>query len=86
MDKLDAFVQTLSDISDKYIKKSSGEYIYGEAASDESLGTINSIGLFSGSNVKTLKFNKNLVNDLTQNKLESLLSELLVYLFFLVMH
>jgi flagellar hook-associated protein 1 FlgK len=74
LDKLDAFVQTLSDISDKYIKKSSGEYIYGEAASDESLGTINSIGLFSGSNVKTLKFNKNLVNDLTQNKLDYLAS------------
>lgn len=74
LDKLDAFVQTLSDISDKYIKKSSGEYVYGEAASDESLGSINSIGLFSGSNVKTLKFNKNLVNDLTQNKLDYLAS------------
>ena len=46
------------NISKKFWKL---EYIYGEAANDESLGTINSIGLFNGSNVKTLKFNKNLV-------------------------
>ena len=72
LDKLDAFVQTLSDISEKYIKTSTGEYIYGEAASDESTGVINSIGLFSGSSIKTLKFNENLVNDLTQDKLDYL--------------
>ena len=72
LDKLDAFAQTLSDISEKYIKTSTGEYIYGEAASDESTGVINSIGLFSGSSIKTLKFNENLVNDLTQDKLDYL--------------
>ena len=72
LDKLDAFVQTLADISEKYIKTSTGEYIYGEAASDESTGVINSIGLFSGSSIKTLKFNENLVNDLTQDKLDYL--------------
>jgi flagellar hook-associated protein 1 FlgK len=72
LDKLDAFAQTLSDISEKYIKKSTGDYIYGEAASDESTGVINSIGLFSGSSIKTLKFNENLVNDLTQDKLDYL--------------
>jgi flagellar hook-associated protein 1 FlgK len=72
LDKLDAFAQTLADISEKYIKTSSGEYIYGEAASDESKGVINSTGLFSGSSIKTLKFNENLVNDLTQDKLDYL--------------
>lgn len=72
LDKLDAFAQTLADISEKYIKTSSGEYIYGEAASDESKGVISSTGLFSGSSIKTLKFNENLVNDLTQDKLDYL--------------
>lgn len=72
LDKLDSFAQTLSDISNKFIKTSSGDYIYGEAGSDESLGTINSMGLFSGSSVKTLKFNEKMVNDLDQNKLDYL--------------
>lgn len=72
LDKLDAFAQTLADISDKYIQTGTNQYIYGESAADESLGTINSTGLFSGSSIKTLKFNKDLVNDLTQNKLDYL--------------
>ena len=71
-DKLDAFAQTLGDITDKYIKKGTDTYIYGEAASDESLGVINSVGLFSGSSIKTLKFNDSLVNELTQEKLDYL--------------
>lgn len=72
LDKLDAFAQTLADISDKYIKTGTDSYIYGEAASDESLGTITSIGLFSGSSIKTLKFNDSLVNELSQEKLDYL--------------
>lgn len=60
MDKLDAFAQTLADISDKYIKTGTNSYIYGEAATNESLGDIKSTGLFSGSGVKTLKFIKQL--------------------------
>lgn len=72
LDKLDSFAQTLSDISNEFIKTSSGDYIYGEAGSDESLGTINSMGLFSGLSVKTLKFNEKMVNDLDQNKLDYL--------------
>jgi flagellar hook-associated protein FlgK len=74
LDKLDSFAQTLSDVSDKYIKNDSGSYVYGDIASDESSGTINSINLFSGSSVKTLKFNGNMVNDLTQDKLDYLAS------------
>lgn len=73
LDKLDAFAQTLSDITDKYIKTNNGRYIYGEAATDdEDTGTINSLGLFSGSSVKTLSFNSNLVNDLKQSDLDYL--------------
>lgn len=76
LDKLDSFVQTLSDISDKYIKIGTNEYIYGEASSDEYnidlTKSVNSIGLFSGSSVKTLKFNSNAVNDLNQEKLDYL--------------
>ncbi len=72
LDKLDAFARTLSDITDKYSVDSSGKYIYGEMASDAQNGTINSIGLFSGSSVKTLKFNSSAVNDLTQSSLDYL--------------
>ena len=73
LDKLDSFAQTLADISDKYIKKGTNEYIYGEQASNNGFkDEINSTGLFSGSNIKTLKFNKDLVNDLTQDKLDYL--------------
>lgn len=72
LDKLDAFAKTLADISGEYIKDSTGNYIYGEAASDESLGVINSTGLFNGSSIKNLKFNENMVNDLTQEKLDYL--------------
>lgn len=73
LDKLDAFAQTLSDITDKYMKTNNGEYIYGEAASDEEdTGNINFLGLFSGASVKTLTFNSNMVNDLTQSDLDYL--------------
>lgn len=73
LDKLDTFAQTLADISDKYIQTGTNQYIYGEqAATSELLGVVNSTGLFSGSNIKTLKFNKDLVSDLTQDKLDYL--------------
>ena len=73
LDKLDAFAQTLADITDKYIQTGTNKYVYGEAATDETpTGTVNSIGLFSGSSIKTLKFNENAVNDLTQGKLDYL--------------
>lgn len=72
LDKLDSFALTLADISDKYIQTGTNEYIYGEAASDESMGVVNSLGLFSGSSIKTLKFNKDMVNELDQNKLDYL--------------
>jgi flagellar hook-associated protein 1 FlgK len=74
LNKLDSFAKTLSDISDKFVKTGTNSYIYGEAASDTSLtsATVNNIGLFNGLNVKDLKFNENIVNDLTQEKLDYL--------------
>ncbi|MDY0051840.1 MAG: flagellar basal body rod C-terminal domain-containing protein, partial [Aliarcobacter sp.] len=75
LDKLDAFAQTLSDISDEYIKiPDSNEYVYGEAAIDNynDTGTSISLGLFSGASVKTLTFHQNSVNNLTQDNLDYL--------------
>ena len=62
----------MGDIADKYIKTGSDSYIYGEDASDSSMGDITFIGLFSGASVKTLKFDKNAVNELNQEKLDYL--------------
>ncbi len=74
LNKLDSFTKTLSDISDKFVKTGTNSYIYGEVASDTSLtsATVNNIGLFNGLNVKDLKFNENMVNDLTQERLDYL--------------
>lgn len=72
LDKLDSFAKTLSDVTDKYSVDSNGKYIYGEMASDGQNGTIESLGLFSGSSAKTLKFNSSSVNDLTQKGLDYL--------------
>lgn len=77
LNRLDAFSMTLSDISDKYIKVSQDEYIYGEAASDEynnniDMNTIKEIGLFSGAGVKSLQFNSKVVDNLKQEELDYL--------------
>lgn len=71
-DKLDQFARTLSDVTDKYIKTGTDQYIYGEKATDQNTGTIESLGLFSGTSVKTMKFNESAVNDLDQKDLDYL--------------
>jgi len=71
-DKLDAFAQTLGDLTSKYIETGKDAYIYGETAADGSLGTIKDLNLFSGSSVKTLTFNSNSINDLDQKDLDYL--------------
>lgn len=74
-DKLDSFAQTLSDLTDKYIKNGD-EYIYGDTSIDSNdtymTKEVKNIGLFSGGNVKSLKFNENAVNDLDQKDLDYL--------------
>ena len=73
LDKLDTFVATLSDITDKYIKNGADDYTYGENLSEnQSSGIITTLGLFSGSNVKTFKFNESAVDQLSQGDLDYL--------------
>jgi len=74
-EKLDNFAKTLSDITDKYVKLDDDEnYLYGEKASDEYDGSksVNSIGLFSGTDVKSLAFDKSVVSDLELDALNYL--------------
>ena len=73
-DKLDSFAQTLSDLTDAYIKDGD-DYVYGDTTIDGA-GTkylsseVNQLNLFSGSSVMTLKFNENSVNGLNQEDLD----------------
>ncbi len=71
-EKLDAFASAISDIYDKYIKIDTDEYTYGHIATDEYNGTqnIENLNLFSGADVKSLKFNASAVNDLNQANLD----------------
>ena len=79
-DQLDAFANTLADMTDQYMRNGDDDYIYGESAIDDishkdgSLidNNIFNLGLFSGSSVKTLQFNSLAVNDLDQNDLDYL--------------
>jgi flagellar hook-associated protein 1 FlgK len=71
--KLDDFARGLSDMYDKYVKTGIDEYSYGHVASDEYTGSQNNIkhiNLFSGGDVKSLKFNQSAVNDLIQSDLD----------------
>ncbi|MCT7616809.1 flagellar hook-associated protein FlgK [Aliarcobacter butzleri] len=73
---LDSLAATLADIYDKYIQIGKSDYIYGENAANDHNGTpmgeIVSVGLFNGTSVKTLAFNKNAVNDLKQEQIDYL--------------
>ncbi|WP_083568472.1 flagellar hook-associated protein FlgK [Arcobacter sp. LA11] len=70
--KLDNFARSLSDLYDKYVKTGEEEYLYGHVATDDYDGTANikEINLFSGTDVKTLKFDQDAVNDLLQSDLD----------------
>ncbi|MBU3013317.1 flagellar basal body protein [Poseidonibacter lekithochrous] len=81
-DQLDSFAQTLSDLTDSYVKTGDDEYIYGDISIDSLSSssstsayvssTVNNIDLFSGGSVMSLKFNENTVNDLEQGDLDYL--------------
>ncbi|AXX93429.1 flagellar biosynthesis protein FlgK [Malaciobacter molluscorum LMG 25693] len=73
--KLDALAQTLSDITDKYVKIGDDRYVSGETSTDNYTGdqsNIRSINLFSGGTVDTLEFNEDALNNLTQEDLDYL--------------
>jgi len=73
-EKLDQFANTLSNLTDSYIENADQSYLYGtdavELSSDEDKKTI--LNLFSGTDVKSLKFNAASLNTLTQDKLDYL--------------
>lgn len=71
-DKLDNLAKSLSDLTDSYIKTGIDEYIYGDEATDSSLGSESILNLFSGNSVEKLVFNANNVNDLDQRDLDYL--------------
>ncbi|PRM99078.1 FlgK family flagellar hook-associated protein [Aliarcobacter cryaerophilus] len=80
LDQLDQFAQTLADVNSSYIRVGENDYVYGRDASEAhntapfppNGGDIVNMNLFSGSSIKTLKFDKNAVNDLSQQNLDYL--------------
>ncbi|PKN15430.1 MAG: hypothetical protein CVU67_00990, partial [Deltaproteobacteria bacterium HGW-Deltaproteobacteria-24] len=76
-ESLDTFAATLADMSKQYIVKTDGSFVYGEKASinsDESYNNSVSLGLFTGSSVKTLQFNNEAVNHMEQKDYDYLVS------------
>jgi len=73
---LDNLAKTLSDYSSDYIETESGEYVYGLDAAQEDGSGVASIhlGLFTGADVKSLAFDANSINSLTQDNLDYLSS------------
>lgn len=69
---LDDFASTLVDITGSFLKDSSGNYTFGTKAVEDTNLTGTEINLFTGSNVRSLKFNKDAVVGLTQEKLDYL--------------
>ncbi len=73
-DKLDQFAKTLSNLTDSYIENADQSYIYGtdnvELSSDEDKKV--SLNLFTGADVKSLTFNAESLNTMTQDKLDYL--------------
>jgi flagellar hook-associated protein 1 FlgK len=74
-DALDAFANALSDMSDMYVRNDDGTYIYGQKAVDlntDSTDVIEKLGIFTGSDVNSLTFNKNSVDNFSQQDLDYL--------------
>ncbi|RXJ87785.1 flagellar hook-associated protein FlgK [Arcobacter sp. CECT 8985] len=75
--KLDAFAQTLSDITSSYVKTGTDSYVSGQISTDNYTGNqndIQSINLFSGGDVKTLNFDDQGLDNLSQADLDYLAS------------
>ena len=63
---LDDFAKTFVDMTSSYIKNNDGTYINGEIATDNNIEIADDIDLFSGSSVKTMKFDSTAVGKLEQ--------------------
>ena len=72
--QLDNFAKALSDQSDQYLSNGDGTYIYGEYDMDRLNGPagVRKLDLFSGSDVKTLKFHESSASSLSQEDLDYL--------------
>ncbi|MDY0327084.1 MAG: flagellar hook-associated protein FlgK [Arcobacteraceae bacterium] len=71
-DLLDNFAQTLVDITSSFVRFPDNTYTFGEKAIDITVDSGTDVGLFSGSNVRSLTFNQDAVVALTQEKLDYL--------------
>jgi flagellar hook-associated protein 1 FlgK len=74
-DMLDSFASTLVDVTTSFLRDASGNYTFGQKAVDltnTSALTVKDVGLFTGSNVRSLTFNEDAVVGLTQEKLDYL--------------
>lgn len=73
-EKLDLFAQKLADLTGSYIETSDGNYILGTDAVSVNYDADKkvTIDLFTGNSVKTLSFNEDSLNNLTQEKLDYL--------------
>ncbi|MBI3873554.1 MAG: hypothetical protein HY307_00800 [Arcobacter sp.] len=71
---LDNFAKALSDTAEAYIFQGNGQYVSGEEASllSKDKSSMASIGLFSGSDIKTLSFNSSAIGNLSQADLDYL--------------
>jgi len=73
-EQLDNFAKTLSNLTGAYIENADLSYVYGTdniaLSSDEDKKVV--LDLFSGADVKSLKFNESSLNILTQEKLDYL--------------
>ncbi|ADG94521.1 protein of unknown function DUF1078 domain protein [Arcobacter nitrofigilis DSM 7299] len=73
-DALDAFAKTFVDMTSSYIKNDDGTYVNGEIATDSDIRVADDIDLFSGSSVRTMKFNSDVVGSLKQKDYDYLAS------------
>ena len=74
-DALDDFANALSDMSSQYLEGNDGSYVYGRKAVEintEPDYITHDLGLFSGSNVETLRFNLDAATNLSQGDLDYL--------------
>jgi len=73
-EKLNQFAKALVDMSNSYVKHDNGSYVFGTNAveTDKNEDKRVNINLFTGGDVKTLKFNDNMISTLTQEKLDYL--------------
>ena len=74
--KLDQFAKQLVDLTSMYIENDDGSYVYGRDAviQSDDYDKRKEINIFTGEDVKSLQFHKDVINNITQEKLDYLSS------------